>query len=48
MSGLESVAKALTFKAERQPHVLTIAGTSTIVGSAEFKEAIQVEVLEYR
>jgi len=44
MSGLKSAAKALTFEAERQPHVLTIAGMSDIVGSAHDKVAIQVEV----
>jgi hydroxymethylpyrimidine/phosphomethylpyrimidine kinase len=35
MSGLESVAKALTFEAERQPHVLTIAGTLHILSSSQ-------------
>jgi hypothetical protein len=34
MSGLESAAKSLTFEAERQPHVLTIAGTSTFISIA--------------
>jgi len=48
MSGLESAAKSLTFEAERQPHVLTIAGKSDIIGSAHDKVAIQVEVPVYR